>query len=205
MPTTQFNTTQYSDLCSVGWRPLLLTGFLVEWMRNHFAASGNIEEASLVDTLWKADNTTNILIESITKWKPELTEKRPAIIIKRNDINVNRLGIDDRLMGYKSADGSKLYTTWLTGSHTLFCIGREGAEVEKLATEVYRELIEFGRLIREVLQFTKFMLQSVGSIFKIAEARETFAVPVTLTYAFDEKWKLVPRAPKMNRLDLALI
>jgi len=200
MTTPQFDPKQITSICSLGWRPLLLTGFLVQWMRQHFVDAANIEDTELQGTLWKADETTNILIESITRWDPKLTEKRPAVIVKRNDINNNRLIIDDRELGV-GRDGIN-YFTYFVGSHTLFCISREGAEAEKLSTEVYRELVEFGPIIRRLLEFHKLKLESIGSIFKVEEARETFAVPVTITYAFEEAWKITAKQPPIKRIDL---
>lgn len=202
MAGPQYTQTTLSSLCSLGWRPLLLTGFLLEWLRQHFSDTNSIEDENLENTLWKADNTTNILIESITRWKPELTEKRPAIIAKRNDLVNNRLIIDDREMGFRP--DSTNYVTYFVGSHTLFCIAREGAEAEKLSTEVYRELVEFGPVVRQLMRLHKFQVQSIGAIFRLEEARETFAVPVNVSYAFEEAWKITPRAPILKRIDLAV-
>jgi len=190
---------QYSSICSLGWRPLLLTGFLLEWMRHHFSDAGQIEDSDLTNTLWKADATTNLLVESVTRWKPELTEKRPAIIVKRNDIQNERQVIDDRAMG---AIGDVMYATWLKGSHTLFCIAKEGAEAEKLATEVYRELIEFGPVVRQMMQLHKFVLQGIGAVIRLQEAKESFAVPVTVAYAFQETWAIKHSAPMFKKIDL---
>lgn len=204
MSGPQLDVTQYNSICSVGWRPHLLTGFLLEWLRHHFSDAGQIEDVDLVNTLWKADNTTNILIESITHWKPELTEKRLAVIAKRNDISNRRLGIDDRMMGLVGPKNSVAYATYFEGAHTLFCIGKQGTEVEKLAAEVYRELAEFGPTVRQVLNLHKFMVQSIGAIFKIEEAKDSFAIPVNVMYAFEEAWSITPRAPILKRIDLAV-
>lgn len=204
MSSPEAQISQFSSICSVGWRPLLITGFLLDWLRRHFSATGNIEDEDLSNTLWKADNTTNILIESITRWKPELTAQRPALIVKRNAVSVDRQGIDDKLMGYQPVNGEQFYATLLKGSHTIFCIGKEGAELEKLSTEVYRELLEFGPPIRKTLNLHKFLLNSVGDIFRIEEDRESFAIPVTLSYVFEDVWKIKPRGTLVKRIDLAL-
>ncbi len=204
MANPQIDTTTYTSLCSLGWRPLLLTGFLVDWMRKHFSVGNVTEDPDLSNTLWKADDTSVILIESITRWKPSDTEKRPAVIIRRNDITNERQGIDDKLMGaFPRTNGPDSFTTYFKGSHTLFCITREGAEAEKLAAEVYRELVEFGKVYRDELRLIKLQLQSIGAIFKVEECKETFAVPVTISYAFDESWTIIPRAPVLKRIDLS--
>lgn len=202
MPTNpQINDNQYSSVCTLGWRPLLLTGFILEWMRHHFSAAGQIEDSDLVNTLWKADNTTNILIDSVTRWNPSLTEKRPGLLVKRNDINVESMLIDDKALA--QIDPVQ-YCTFFKGSHTIFCITKEGAEAEKLGTEVYREISQFAPVVRRILNFQKLKLQSVGAVFKIEEAKETFAVPITLMYAFQEIWQINSCAPKLKQINLSV-
>lgn len=114
------------------------------------------------------------------------------------------MGINDKMMGYNPVDGFEYYATYLIGSHSIICLGREGAEVEKLATEVYRELIEFAPKYRELLQFHKLLVSGIGAIFKVKESRETFGVPVTINYAFEEGWKIIPQAPVLKKIDLAV-
>jgi hypothetical protein len=53
-----------------------MTGFFREWFINHFANADNIEARELRGKLWKAIASTDIVIESITQWRPDLTQKR---------------------------------------------------------------------------------------------------------------------------------
>jgi hypothetical protein len=99
--------------------------------------------------------------------------------------------------------GPSSFATYLEGSHTLFAVSTEGAEAEILAAEVYRELIQFGPIMRRELELHRFLVVSVGSLFEIEEAHETFAVPITVGYALEERWKLVPHAPFLKRIKLS--
>ncbi len=196
-----------SALCSLGPRPHIVTGFLRQWLIGHFSVAGQIEHPELRGKLWKAVGTeTEIEIESLTRWKPETTEFRPAVVIGRNDWKVLRLGIDDRMMGetgWTPDIGTDHYAAYLEGSHTLFCISSLATEAEILGAEVYREMMQFGPLVRQELDLKRFAVVGVGKLFEIEEARSNYAVPVTVAYGIEERWKLVPHAPFLKRIVLS--
>lgn len=192
-----------SNWCSIAPRPHLMTGFFREWFINHFNKAENIEAKELRGKLWKAMPSTDIVIESITQWRPDLTQKRPAIIIKRNDWQVNRVSIRDELHGSINWDGSKEYAVMISGSHTLFCVAGKGAEAEILAGEVYREMMQFAPVIRNELGLIKFVVVSVGSLFELEEAKENYGVPVTVSYVAGESWKIIPQAPVLKSIVLS--
>src|SRR5580693_8305059 len=70
-----------SSLCSLGWRPRLLTGLLIDLMRRHFQPP-NIEDSNLRQLVWQAGVQTSILIESIYRRDATTLGKRPAILVK---------------------------------------------------------------------------------------------------------------------------
>ena len=72
-PQPAFDTG--NNLCALGIAPHIVTGYLRDWLTNRFADPNNIETEQLRGLLWKATQPTGILIESITKWKPEITVK----------------------------------------------------------------------------------------------------------------------------------
>jgi hypothetical protein len=192
-----------SNWCSIAPRPHLMTGFLREWFINHFAKSDNIEAKELRGKLWKAIPATDIVIESITQWRPDLTQKRLAIIIKRNDWQVQRIAIGDRLHGNIPFSGNREYSVLVTGSHTFFCLAGRGTEAEILAAEVYREMMQFGPVIRDELDLKRFVVVSVGSLFELEESKENFGVPVTVSYVADENWQLVPQSVVLKSIVLS--
>lgn len=194
---------KYSNWCSIAPKPHLMTGFFREWFINHFANSDNIEAKELRGKLWKAVPATDIVIESITQWRPDLTQKKLAIIIKRNDWQPQRISIDDRLHGGLPTSANREHSILIAGSHTFFCLAGKGTEAEILAAEVYREMMQFGPIIRDELDLKRFSLVSVGSLFELEEWKETYGVPVTVSYVADENWTLVPQAPVLKRIVLS--
>jgi hypothetical protein len=202
----QFVGTDLSSLCSLLNRPLILTGVFRDILARHFADAGYIEEPDLKHLIWKSGEDTNILIESIHRWRPELTEHRPAVIIKRNAYQNVRKGIGDMRQGPPAdGQGHPHYVTFWTGSHTLFCIGGTGAQAELLGTEVQRELTEFGPEIARALGLTRFNVTQVGAVAELEEAQENFTVPVTVGYTYEERWRLRKQAPLLHSVSLSMI
>jgi hypothetical protein len=154
--------------------------------------------------LWKADKTTGIVIESITSWKPQHTENRPAIIIKRNGWKKVRAGMDDRLQGTTPGDGYSRFENMWQGSHTLLCITNDGAETELLACELFRELNQFSEAIRSTLNLTRFEVLEVSELSLLEEAHQNYVAAVSVAYVYNETWRVKQELPKLKKIDLAM-
>ena len=202
----QYIGTNYSHLCSTLNRPLLMTGIFRDVLTRHFVSIDYIEEPDLRHLIWKEGETSGILIESIHRWRPELTEHRPAVIVKRNSYQNQRRGIGDRRLGpHTDAEGFEHFVTFWVGSHTLFCIGGSGAQAELLGTEVQRELTQFGPELSKKLDLKRFQVTQVGVVSELEEAQENFVVPVTVGYAYEERWVIRPQVPKLSNVSLSMI
>lgn len=203
----QYTGPTISSICELLPRPLIMTGVFRDLLTSHFASPNSIEEADLRELIWRDDPTTSILIESIWRWQPQTTGHRPAVIIKRNRYDNRRVAIGDNRYQLPPADksGDPHYWTLWVGSHTLFCLGGSGAQVELLASEVQRELTEFGPEIRQAIGLMRFEITEIGAISLLAESEDTFVVPITAGYAFGEGWSLRQQAPRLKRIALSTI
>jgi hypothetical protein len=192
-----------ASICALMPRPQVVQGLLVSWMRVHFSDAPNIEDPALKNTLWAADiRQTGIAVDSVYKWQPALTEFRPGIFIKRGPWKIVRLGIDDRRMGVPPS-GYRQYSTYVQGAHTLFCVSNAPAECEILGAEVFRELIEFGPIIRQAYGFMRFQVMEVGEVSILEEARQNFILPISVAYAAEESWEIVQQAPPLKSIKLS--
>jgi len=188
----------------MGWRPIMITGLLRDLMTRKFNGEpNNIEEPDLKHLVWREDERTGILIESIHRWRGDLVEKRPAIIVKLNARQNVRMGIAD-LVG-PTEQGNMRYCTFWVGSHTLFCIHGSGASVEILATEVQRHLTGFGPVVRQYLRLPQWQVTEVGAVSEIEEARESFVIPITVGWAYDEQWELGLESLKLRKVPLSVL
>ena len=192
-----------SALCSQGWRTLMITGLLRDLLVRHFSVPLHVEEPDLRHLVWREDERTGILIESINRWRGELVEKRPAVIIKPNGRQNIRWGIQNSAGA--DEQGNRLFQTFWAGSHTLFCIHGSGASTEILATEVQRELTQFEYLMVQYLGLYSWQVTEVGGVAEVEEARESFVIPITVGWTYSEMWKLSEEALKLRKVPLSVL
>lgn len=201
-------TFHESNLCSLGPRPQIMTGLFLLLLREHFASADNIEHGVFRERLYTGtsdtEDSTGILIEDATVWTPTRTQKRPAIVVKRNGWkHLKRLafagatGLDE--------EGHQTYVKLWRGSHTLFCLSPEGGEAEVLAAETYRFLMHFGPIFQQNFKLLQFELVDVGSLSQIEETSKGYAVPITVTYGWDEAWIIREHVPPLRDVRLSQI
>lgn len=182
--------------CDHGWHPLLITGFFRDILIRQWANPANIEFPDLKQYVWQEGPASGILIESVYRYRADLVEKRPAIMIKRNAYRRVPLGIRDESIGtginaYANEKGAiAQYTTLFTGSHTLFCIHSTGASTELLATEVLHHVTTYTPVIRTKLNLRQFSVTEVGDIQQLEEADENYVVPITVGWTYAYSWAL---------------
>lgn len=192
-----------SNLCSMALRPLMITGLIRDWMTKHFAGPLSAEEPDLRNLIWQEGVRTGMLIESIYRWRGDIVNKRPALIIKQNARQNVRYGIDDA-MGINGHGTPRFATHWV-GSHTVFCIQGSGASAEILATEVQRELTEYAHPLRASLGLALWQVTEVGEIAEVEEARESFVIPVTVGWAYAEGWALHQNSLKLRKVTIGAL
>lgn len=185
-----------------------MTGLLRQLLLDHFSDPQNIEDSKIRRQLeilgvWRPIenglNQSGILVESITRWNPNNSDKRPAVLIKRNTWQWSRKTIGDKA-GENLYTGSTAYTGFWEGSHTLYCLAQNGAETEFLAAEVFRFLLTFSPLIRDQMALMRFLVSEVGGVGEVQEVIQGYAVPVTVSYVAEESWELQPYVPRLKRI-----
>lgn len=198
---TQFRPSPPSNLCSLGLPPHLVTVILRHIIGEHFAQRENIENPELRDLLWRARDVGNILIESITRFKPEELGERPAVLIADHDWTATRLFPDNQYG--TTPQGDPQFMQLMQGSHTCFCISRSGQEAKILAAEVYLELRGFAQIIRQTLSLTRFAVMGIGRFFQLEEATDNYASPVDIAYTNQDSWTVYQDAPRLRRFDIS--
>lgn len=197
-----------SSLCSYGTRPHAMTGFIRQMLMEHFAAATNIDDPIIRRRLqeigaWKpsenGENESGIIIESITKWLPNTASQRPALVVKRGAWQWERVlpGDSD---GDDYVQGHRFYYGFWSGSHTVFVVGQAGAEVELLATEVYRFMLRYASEFVEMMNLHRFVPVGMDALHQLKEVADHYVVPVTVAYRAEEAWQLEPHAPRLKRM-----
>lgn len=196
--------SQVSSICAMGHRPLALTGMFVQLLRQHFADPAHLDEIKLRTKFaaaggWLPTPNTGLQIEHVLRWTPDLTEKRPGILVQRNDWHWDRRTIGDQA-GDDYVSGHESYLGYWHGSHTFFAIADKGAEAELLGYEVARTLLHYSPEITNNAMLHNFMPESVGKPAVVEESSKNYVVPVTFKYVAEEYWDLIPHVPRLKRI-----
>lgn len=171
-------------------------------MRWQFADANNIEEPLLRSKLWTADETTGIMIDSVTRWRPEISEKRPALLVRPGKYAGHQLSLGNAHHGYLPLTGEQFYSRLMVGATTVFCIAGESAEAEMLGYEVYNNLVGFSDLLRERLRLHRFVIMDLDGIAKVREASDKWVVPINIAHAGEETWMVLPHAPYLKSITI---
>ena len=193
LPTTQ-QAFRLSTLCDRGWQPQLLTGMLINFLRDQWAAADNIFNPDLRQSTWTENPDSGILIEAVTRYTPETAGKRPAVLVKRNRVQVASQGIGGRQQGAVPTTlerGAFVgYASIMTGSHTVFCVNWSGAAAELLSTEVLHQVLEFAPPIRAKLRLHQLDVLELGAVHRVEEGPESYVVPITVGWSYEVGWQL---------------
>lgn len=202
----QLRLSDLPYLCPYYPRPQILTATFVQWMIQHFSSMTNLEQTPLRNKIYnEIIAQSGLLITTDTSFEPEKIEKRPAIVVKRNAWRGLRLGIGNRMMSAVEPDGNEYFSKLWQGSHTLFCIAGEGAEAEILASEVTREINGFSEVVRRAVDLHRLEVLEHGPPAKLEEASENYAIPVTVAYAWQDRWGITePGAALLNNVELSV-
>jgi hypothetical protein len=197
-----------SYLCDNGWQPLLITGFLRDLLVRQWANPQNIVSPEMKQYVWSEQASSGILIESVHRYRADLVEKRPAIMIKRNSFRNIQLGFAGLNNGagiaaYPNEKGAiSRHQTLFVGSHTLFCIHGTGASAEILASEVMSHLVACLYPIRRHLGLRQFSVTEVGAIQELEESNENYVIPITVGWGYEHVWELKEESLPLQSVSL---
>ncbi len=176
-----------SSLCNIYYTPRLITGMVIDTLRQHYADNELIEEKNLKDAIFKNNDSTDILIQEVSDWRPQNTQKRPAIIVARGRIEKSK---EKRSIGNRLHLEPDTFAAVFTGSLDLFCIANTGAQAELLATDVYKNLLYFSSFYKSTLNLAWWDLDYIEKISKIEEAQEHYCVPVRMDFGYYDIWRI---------------
>jgi len=190
---------------------MLISGIFIQLLRQEYSG-GNVQDDKLDgcrwvpsahDALQEDPAASTILIESVYKWDVRTIGQRPALLVRRDQQAPQILGISGNrvlTMGTPSErdmqDWGYEHATPVQGAHTIFAIAREAGQAEVLAQESSAHLRQFGPVFEREFGFLRFHLSQIGAVAQLKESDEHFVVPLKVEYAYYDRWKLIPVAPR---------
>lgn len=193
-----------SAICSFGHTPRLMTGIIRQILMQVYVDEENVRNPHLRQYLrdngaWSAGPESGLYIESIARWRPEMTGARPALLIKEGDWSWMRVGIGDRV-GIDWRSGKESFLGFWRGTHTVFAVGNEGAETQILAAETAKLLLWYGREIQDQMDLHRYMVMQIGALSALKESTENYVSPINIAYVAQETWSTQVDAPRLKRI-----
>lgn len=189
-----------SSACLLHSKTEVIEGFVIDILRSYFAEATHIENEKLRKLIWSTSSTTGILIEPVDYWTPEMTAKRPALLVKRNAMNSLKTSIGNMRQGVvvDRAGDPHFSKTWV-GSLTVFCICEHPREVDMLASAVQEQLDGFAPVILAAqMNLMKFEVVELGARSILEEAFQKLVIPVTLGFAYEQSWAVRQQRPLLK-------
>jgi len=196
--------TPESSLC-FRHDPYIITGVFIQFTRCHFFEEKNIVNEKLKGYLWTTDDDARIQIEPSFKWEPTHTQQRPAIYIKRDDVDVNSeyaLG-HGKHVSHMNLNGNHKgvdYTNFIQGGHTLLCVGQTAAEAENIGFEVFFRYLEYRKVLEKEANVGTLSVKSISAVNKVDENKENWLVSIKLTWIYSYDWTLYQEAPILKKV-----
>jgi hypothetical protein len=184
--------------------PLLLTGFFVSVLKQHFFTPDGLFDDALKDILWRADNpengTTDAKIYIDAKIIPNSlkSEFRPAILIERGEWSRTKLAHHDREGMSDVTYGDKI-DRW-KGTHSFVCIAKTYSQVEIIAHEVSTFFEIYGGLLADQICLDYIQVDSISAPSLLPENNESYLVTVTVSYQHHNRWSLNQLRPKIRHI-----
>lgn len=122
--------------------------------------------------------------------KKEDYEKKPAIVVRRENMFLTNRGIGHFLGWTYSKNFGSRFMDMLQSQVVIECYSREGLEAEKIANIVFGSLLFFRRKLREVGRIHDILVANIGpeTPQRISSEITLAMVPVQLSFTFTEMW-----------------
>lgn len=203
-PENRFATK--SSLCSLAASPLTVTGGLRQFFCQLFADPNNIENLITREFLIREgpyrddDNPSAFLIEDMARFRPEVMGQKPAILVRENDWEWQKIGIGNRAGG-DVRTGQEFFEGLWVGSHTIFVISGNPSQARQVAMECTRALLHFAIQLLDVLQLAQLCVPlKLGAVSTVKELPGQYACVLDIAYRAGEKWVTEVEAPRLDRI-----
>jgi hypothetical protein len=192
--------------------PYILTNYFVQFSRDHFGDPKNIVNPKYKEYLWNPDvATSRLLIEPSFKVNLQNTQQRPAILIKRDAVQVMPIGLGQgKHISHFEGIGDKMagrhvgadFTTLIQGSHSIICIGQSGGEAEELGFEVFFKYLQYGWVLKKEGNIGKFIVSGITPVQKLEENQENWITTINMAWTYDYSWTLYQEAPILKKIGI---
>lgn len=185
-----------------------ISGYFLGVLQNYFGEPERCMIPQCRRLLWHPDpRQRKIVIEEFSRWDPKTSGTLPSIVIDRGPCQSKRLGIHNEVMQTGTPIGVKTGVKEWEGTHRFYCTERGNIPADFIASEIRQFLQAFEQEFCHDLCLSYCEVLGMGQSeppkrFQPKDAKDLFAVEVTLGYTLLEHWELVPEGPLIRRASL---
>lgn len=155
---------------------------LIQFLRFIFSRSSIFQ--------WTEDELQSKISISDVFPKREDPEKKPAIVVSRENMMLTNRGIGHFKGWTFSKNFGSRYMDLLQSQVVIECYSREGLEAEKIANIVFGSLLYYRKKLREVGRIHDVLVANIGKETpqRVSSEITLSMVPVQLSFSFTESW-----------------
>jgi len=172
----------YDRVCSKGINRQDITGLLRRLLISYFSNPDNIRNEAIKDRVFKEGEDTGILIEAVGRFRPEIAEKRPAILIRPGEWKVLDLGIQAHLIRGDVFQSGRQYALEVAGTHNIIVVSKTPSETEILADEVFKFFALLRVVLPSITPVPMFKVTGISELKAIAEQKTHFYCIIPVRY-----------------------
>lgn len=198
------NPETFREFCAIIPTLRMINGITMTILQNHFAEPANIIDPILRQYAWHPDKEqTKIIIDIQDNWDPLNVGRKPAIYLKRMDVELPRIALGgDRKQGGR-LDGSIEYFHMFVGMHMVKTFGSQGATSDSLAFEVGTLLLRVSNWVVTTLGLSKYRPMKIQALERDErDPEDAYYSGIPLEWAFDYRYTTKFSVPKINFLDI---
>jgi len=180
----------YDRISSRGINRQDITGLLVRLLTSYFSNPENIKYNEIKQRVWKPGDDTGILIESVGRFRPELAEKRPAILVRPGEWKKIIQGLQSELISTDTYQPNKRYILVIQGSHNIIVVSKNPAETEILSDEVFKflDLLKIVAPATTPIDFLRVL--GISELKPLAEQRTHYYSVIPLVYNISQTYNV---------------
>lgn len=201
--------------------PRLLTGFILQLLQWKFSKVDYLHNVALRDPkyLWVPNDYDNqklekgILIDQSSRYSPQDSQQRPAVLVKQGPqtlipqlrtIGGYRLTPSTHLLGdghdpnVVPTLGQDMLVHPISGTHTIYCIGTTGDAAEVLGTEIWFELLDRSKNIREDCSLSRLDINNLSEAAQLEESQTNWVTTIMINYIYQRNTLLSQEAPLLR-------
>ena len=180
----------YDRICDRGINRQDVTGLFVRLLTDYFKNPDNIKYEELKGRVWTPGEDTGILIESIGRFRPELAEKRPAILVRPGEWKKVIQGLQGDMIIEGPYQHERVYVLEVQGGHNIISVSKNPVETELLADEVFKFLDMLKAVLPAMTPIAFFRVVGISDLKALPESKTHFCCVIPVVYHVSQRYNI---------------